>query len=164
MRQDDLARIGARLTLIRGSRPQSVVAELVGVHKNTIGTYERGEREIGALALAGYVAQGWSSNWILTGEGPERLDSQTAQASQSLRLDRGRLRSASRLLEMALDMADREITADRRVAVLADLYEWLADHGDALTPDNLVDFNAYLSARIKTGVSDEGRGDRQETG
>lgn len=65
---------------------------------------------------------------------------------------------------MALDMADRELTAERRAAVLADLYEWLADHGDALTPDNLVDFNAYLSARIKTGVSDEGRRDREEAG
>ena len=66
--------IGRRLAQVRGSANQAEFSALLGIHKNTYGGYERGEREIGADALASLVEQGWNTNWLLTGEGPQRLD------------------------------------------------------------------------------------------
>jgi transcriptional regulator with XRE-family HTH domain len=66
--------IGDRLARIRGRKTQVEFAGEVGLHKNTLGTYERGEREIGAVALQQLVLLGWNANWLLTGEGPERVD------------------------------------------------------------------------------------------
>lgn len=62
-----------RLVHIRGRESQAGFALKVGVHKNTWGYYERGEREISAEALVGLAALGWSPLWVLTGQGPERL-------------------------------------------------------------------------------------------
>ncbi|MCC5074336.1 helix-turn-helix domain-containing protein [Xanthomonas campestris] len=73
MRQD-LKAIGERLALIRGHRSQAEFAPVVGIHKNTLGTYERGERELGASALMGYARLGWNINWVLMGDGPDRLE------------------------------------------------------------------------------------------
>lgn len=70
----ELRSIGQRLISIRGYESQAVFAQRVGIHKNTIGTYERGEREIGAKAMGALVREGWNANWILTGDGPERFD------------------------------------------------------------------------------------------
>jgi len=71
---DVLREIGERLTLVRDQKPQAQFATVVGLHKNTLGTYERGEREMGVTALARLVGLGWNANWLLTGEGPQRLD------------------------------------------------------------------------------------------
>lgn len=73
MRRDFLQAIGARLARIRGQRSQADFAPLIGIHKNTVGTYERGEREIGAEVLARLAELGWNPLWLLTGHGPERI-------------------------------------------------------------------------------------------
>lgn len=104
MRHEELVPIGERLTRIRGDFAQPVMAEQLGVHKNTVGTYERAEREIGALALARLCAAGWNANWILTGEGPERLDTaQAAPDSQSHPLQPQDLTVAVQLAQEVLD-------------------------------------------------------------
>ncbi|MCP3048365.1 helix-turn-helix domain-containing protein [Xanthomonas euvesicatoria pv. allii] len=111
MRQD-LKAIGERLALIRGQRSQAEFAPVVGIHKNTLGTYERGERELGASALMGYARLGWNINWVLMGDGPDRLETlqdngfaadETADAapSQPPRLES--LTLAIQLAEEALD-------------------------------------------------------------
>lgn len=69
---EELREIGQRFAHIRGSATQMQFGERIGIHKNTVGTYERGEREIGALALARIAEMGWNANWLLTGEGQER--------------------------------------------------------------------------------------------
>ncbi len=69
--------IGQRLAYVRGRRTQEEFAGVLGVHKNTYGGYERGANEIGALALVSLYLEGWDLNWLLTGEGRERLDAQT---------------------------------------------------------------------------------------
>lgn len=73
---DELLRIGKRLeqARLRLGHLQAGMADLLGVHKNTYGRWERGEREMGAAALAGLHSIGWNLNWVLTGEGPERLE------------------------------------------------------------------------------------------
>lgn len=108
MGTEHLREIGLRLVLIRGQEPQSRFAETVGVHKNTLGSYERGEREISALALARLVELGWNSNWVLTGKGPEQMTSvqseePVAQGDPSQPLRPEALRVAIQLAEEALD-------------------------------------------------------------
>lgn len=50
------------------------MATRMGVYKNTYARYERGEREPSASELVCLCKEGWNVNWLLTGEGPERLD------------------------------------------------------------------------------------------
>lgn len=126
----------------------------MGVHKNTYARWEREERELGASDLARLIAMGWNPNWVLTGDGPERMggnESAQQRHSQAVRLDVGRLKSAVKLLEVALELSGKVMGPADKADLVADLYTWLDDHGDALTPDNLVDFNSRLSARLRQG-------------
>ena len=66
--------IGARLLVVRGGDTQEGMATRMGVYKNTYSRWERGEREPSASDLVHLVAEGWNINWLLTGEGPERLE------------------------------------------------------------------------------------------
>lgn len=98
-----LREIGSRITLVRGDKPQSEFSDLIGIHKNTLGNYERGDREMGVFALARLVKLGWNANWLLTGQGPERLDGPQAvqgEASQDL--------SAEHLM-IATELADETL-------------------------------------------------------
>lgn len=69
-----LVSMGGRLTEARGPASQPRRAEAFGVHKNTYARWERGDAEMPASALAVLVAEGWNANWVLTGDGPERLE------------------------------------------------------------------------------------------
>lgn len=62
--------IGDRLTQIRGSRSQAEFAKEIGVHKNTLGGYERGERTPDAVFLRNLMTTGYNANWVISGEGP----------------------------------------------------------------------------------------------
>ena len=75
--------IGARLIHVRGNQSQSSFAKSIGLHKNTLGNYERGDREIGGSALAALVALGWDANWLLTGQGQPRQDAPQTRATPS---------------------------------------------------------------------------------
>ena len=66
--------IGDRLIQIRGHRSQAAFAKQIGVHKNTLGGYERGERTPDAEFLRKLMAAGYNANWVISGEGPMRLD------------------------------------------------------------------------------------------
>ncbi len=50
------------------------MAQHLGVSQRTYGYWERNERSPDASALAALATEGWSVNWLLTGEGPETLD------------------------------------------------------------------------------------------
>lgn len=73
--------MSARLARTRGAASQKAHAESLGVALRTYQNYERGEREPSLDVLGGLVAQGWSAHWLLTGEGPERLNSDAAHAA-----------------------------------------------------------------------------------
>ncbi|HRO88347.1 MAG TPA: hypothetical protein PLH21_10035 [Chiayiivirga sp.] len=80
---------GERLARIRGAEPQAAFASKIGAHKNTYGHWERGRTDIAADAIAALVELGWNANWLLTGEGPERLDAYELARSEPMRLQDG---------------------------------------------------------------------------
>ena len=62
-----------RIKHIRGSLTQTEFAERLGVHKNTVGRYERGDGEpdIGVASKMCSIF-GFEPTWLLFGEGPMR--------------------------------------------------------------------------------------------
>lgn len=62
--------IGCRLVQIRGQKSQASFAQELGVHKNTLGGYERGERKPDSDTLIRLTEAGYNANWVLTGKGP----------------------------------------------------------------------------------------------
>ena len=68
--------LGHRLKQIRGSLSQERFAKSLGIHKNTLVRYEKGERLPDSRFLA-RVCKTYRVNpaWLLTGTGPMRLDS-----------------------------------------------------------------------------------------
>lgn len=65
--------IGERIRHIRGEMDLGLLAEKLGVHKNTLSNYERGIRlpDAGVLAKILDVFPTTNPGWLLTGEGPK---------------------------------------------------------------------------------------------
>ena len=123
-----LKEIGERMTLIRGRQSQAGFAPAVGIHKNTLSTYERGEREPGAMALLGYATLGWNINWVLTGVGPERLEAGLhgdVPPVQSQDLNQARLTLALQTVEDVLTATDAVLPAPKRAEAAMLVYELL---------------------------------------
>lgn len=76
--------IGERLTQIRGSKSQGAFAEELGVHKNSLGHYERGNRVPDAETLLKLVEMGFDANWLLTGKGKPKAEHVHAELSQDV--------------------------------------------------------------------------------
>lgn len=85
------------------------MAGALGVAPRTYAYYENGERIPDGEVLARLVAEGWNINWLLTGEGPERLADlaqnapETAPQSHSQPVRRDALKMAVQLAQEALD-------------------------------------------------------------
>lgn len=129
---EGLAGIGQRLVEIRGRESQTAFAARLGIHKNTLGNYERGEREIGAGALLALVRMGWDAHWLLTGEGRPRQASAPSRLGEFERpvyrgrenLDQERLRTAIVLVEQSLD--GREIGPEAKASLVQTVYGLIA--------------------------------------
>lgn len=78
------AAVGERLTEIRGTKSQGAFAEELGIHKNSLGHYERGNRVPDAEFLLKLVEMGFDANWILTGKGPQKSEEAGANLTQDL--------------------------------------------------------------------------------
>lgn len=111
---------GSRLVHIRGDVSQALFGPKIGVHKNTLGHYERGTREVGADALRSLVYQGWNANWILTGEGAERLADPSKVSEPGAGYASQDLSEAN--LNVALEYTDDIIRATRATYVPRSLY------------------------------------------
>lgn len=62
--------IGGRIKILRGANSQAVFSNLVGIPKNTLGRYERGEITPGGDAIALLCTKlNVDPNWLLFGEG-----------------------------------------------------------------------------------------------
>lgn len=119
------AQIGQRLAYIRGRESQAAFAARLGIHKNTLGNYERGDREIGATALLALVRLGWNANWVLTGDGECRLDADGSVQAGTSGLDRRRLGIAMHAVESAL--RDRVATPVRKAELVSAVYDLAGD-------------------------------------
>lgn len=96
--------IGARLKYIRNYLSQRQFAEELNIALSSYQLYERDERPLPADVLETLIERGYNANWVLIGEGPERLDALSdpvSEASQPLRMDM--LKIAITLAQEALD-------------------------------------------------------------
>lgn len=83
------------------------MAAVVGVAARTYAYYERDERFPDSEALARLVAQGWNANWLLTGEGPERLQAlQVAEEGVAY----GSQEMSGEHLSVAVELADEALS------------------------------------------------------
>ncbi|MGF2735365.1 XRE family transcriptional regulator [Marinobacter sp. DUT-1] len=81
--EDKIEGIGGRIAHIRGSMSQAAFAEKLGVHKNSLGNYERENRTPDAGFLAKLIANGYDSNWILTGVGEPKLQREKKSSNET---------------------------------------------------------------------------------
>lgn len=105
MRHDQAEGVGARLAHIRARISQREHSEALGVPLRTYQNYERGEREPDLRTLIALVALGWNANWLLTGEGPERLgDAISTSASPGAGLSQRSVAKAAEAVSFAVYM------------------------------------------------------------
>lgn len=165
-RQEILCGVGDRLASIRGSQSQAYTAELTGIHKNTIGTYERGQREMGIIALHRLIEAGWNANWILTGEGPERLD-QIAVTSPTSGQDEPYIdpdtglshRMRLDVFKIAVELVDSELTKHKRglgslarAEAYSIVYDLLMDDDDLPSAD-IVELRPRAKSIVKGAMA-----------
>jgi len=72
--ENSMGTIGERIKILRGKLNQSEFAERLGVHKNTVVNYERGDRfpDVPVLQKILQLFPGTNPGWLLTGEGSRR--------------------------------------------------------------------------------------------
>lgn len=142
--------IGARLTYIRAPLSQRVFTDQIGVPLRTYQTFEQDKREPDLRTLTALHDLGWNINWVLTGEGTERLEALQDKGSQPARPDLAILKSAVEVLERALDEAGATTTdAAGRAELLVAVYE-LLEEGAALDAAERI-VASMLRAVSKTG-------------
>jgi hypothetical protein len=188
-----------RLAHIRGSRGTAEFAASLGIHRNTYRSWEIGRTDISGEGLRALALLGWNPMWVLTGNGPERLDgstlldlqayralaasgdsdaadrvalfedgffagmkaareaSETApnQASQSVRIDPGRLQGAVELLSAMYVALGGALDPVNDADLIAMAYDALEDSDEgSLKPSNVIDLAQRIRAR-REGTGNE---------
>lgn len=112
------------------------MAEALGIAQRTYASYERDERIPDAEVLARLVDAGWNVNWLLTGEGPERLpefaDPDTAAGRASAPPQPGLVGVRVESLRLALQLADealagRTLDSAHKAELVSLIYELLEE-------------------------------------
>lgn len=98
----EAATFGARLRYVRGSANQKDRAGALGVAVSSYQHYERDERSPDLAFLGRLMAEGWSVNWLISGEGAERLDQGVEDATG---VSGGSQALSQETLKIALQMA-----------------------------------------------------------
>ena len=75
MSESAASSIGARLKYIRNYLSQKQFAEELNIALSSYQLYERDERPLPSNLLETLIGRGYNANWLLTGQGPERLES-----------------------------------------------------------------------------------------
>ena len=132
--------------MVRGPASQAEFATKLGVHKNTIGRYERGKNPPDALFLVALRRTcGISLQWLLMGEGPMRDEPGTSEsptattpeandaaAPEPSNVDIDVLTKAIAFAHRALKITGREAkTPDEWAELIAACYDIYA-HGDSI--------------------------------
>lgn len=128
--KSEWAQIASRLVSARAHMTQAEMAQALNVSKTTYSRWERGLREIGADGLGALVARGWNANWLLTGKGPQRLDSdatprQNNDLPQSQAVSHASVKIAAQLLQEALDDANAQLAPTQHGEALVLLLQLL---------------------------------------
>jgi transcriptional regulator with XRE-family HTH domain len=159
VRHNELNGIGERIAYVRGSKSQAEFAEEAGIHKNTLGNYERAEREMGALPLIRLVRLGWNANWLLTGEGPERLgaavDKGLQASSQSAGLSASNVQAAAGAIAAVLSLRSGPIVPSVVARAIVALAADLDRRGEAKA--HVEDILAAAARHLTTGSTEDGR-------
>lgn len=158
MRQPDLTGIGDRLAHVRASASQRVHAEALGVPLRTYQNYERGEREPDARTLLALRERGWSVDWLLTGEGPERL--RATGVAESSAPGYGSQEMSGEHLMVATELAAEALEGlwlpqRRRFDLVALIYDALVK---GLPYAEIIAFARPAAQDLAGGASDDERG------
>lgn len=140
--------LGARLRYVRGHLSQRSFAEKIGVATGTYQNYERDDREADMRTLLAIHTMGWNINWLLTGEGPERLDALQGAASHGLGLDEATLRMAIDAVESGLDLLDYDMSSEGKSRLVALVYQHAASRDQSAAQ-----VVAFVLRSIKEAVS-----------
>lgn len=135
--KQELAPIGSRLAEIRSHSglSQAAFAQLLGVAFRSYTRWERGVREISIEGLQALIGAGWNVNWLLTGQGHERLEalqhkgseaSMGAKNPSSQAVVSPNLKIALRMVEDALAEKQAYLPPGRRVDAAVLVCELLA--------------------------------------
>jgi len=138
--------IGCRMVQIRGQRSQASFANHLGVHKNTLGGYERGERKPDSECLSALMRAGYSANWVISGEGPMLLKDLEAPAGAASGLDLDLLERVARAAFEELKVRRIGLEPADQARVIRVLYRHFASRGeqpDHGTISNIIDLAAY---------------------
>ena len=112
--------------MVRGDERQPEFAVRLGVDKNTIGRYERGERQPDAEFLARLCSLGFNGHWLITGEGPMKASAPTS-ATPSEGVNAGALAGAITAVEEMLRARQITLSSEKKGEMIAILYKQLTD-------------------------------------
>lgn len=148
------------MTHIRGQASQRAFAEQIGVPLKTYQTYEQGKREPDLRTLDGLYEEGWNLNWLLMGEGPERVEALQGKGSegdapQSHDLDQERLILALQLVEDALASKNAYLATPKRAEATMLVYELL---GSGLPEADVIPITRRAVGLAEGGAVDGNRG------
>ncbi|MBD3618979.1 MAG: helix-turn-helix transcriptional regulator [Chromatiales bacterium] len=138
--------IGGRLVQIRGHKSQAAFARDLGVHKNTLGGYERGERKPDSEFLCALMRAGYNANWVLTGEGPSLLKDLQAPSGPASGIDLDLLEHVTRTTFEELQRRGLRLEPAAQARLVRVLYRHFASKGeqpDHDTVSNIIDLAAY---------------------
>lgn len=142
---------------------QTRLAEAIGASKRGLQDNEAGKSVPGGQVLAGLAALGINVNWLLTGEGPERLeDTKPVEApSQVPRLDgamMGRALAAVRRLLKANGFHASDEGEGELAAILYEMYQ----HGMAWQAAEHAVSTLMRTTTSRIGKDKQGTHERQE--
>lgn len=126
-----------RLKIVRGELTQAEFADKLGIHKNTVGRYERGETEPDlSVAAKIYTEFEFLPLWLILGEGPMRLGETQCPVEklQEQSKNNNETASCARCAEMKTELDEerrerRELSDENRQRA-AKIEKLLQENGD----------------------------------
>lgn len=120
--------ISARMKAARGylGISQANFCVQSGYNVRTYQRNEEGRNEAGITLGAAFVRAGINANWLLTGEGPMRIED-LAGAETPGALDRERMRISLKAIEMGLKATERVMAPAAKAELLLAVYDLLED-------------------------------------
>ncbi|MEF8769376.1 hypothetical protein [Candidatus Accumulibacter contiguus] len=97
-----------------------------GYNVRTYQRNEEGRNEAGITLGAAFVRAGINANWLMTGEGPMRIED-LAGAETPGALDRERMRISLKAIEMGLKATERVMAPAAKAELLLAVYDLLED-------------------------------------